>query len=215
MKKVTAARSRLALLMGASLMSATAMSASQFCASAQAQSFSGKTLTMVINYGAGGNVDTEGRIFERHLSKHIAGKPNIIVNNVPGAGGLTAINQLGVGVGVKDPSTTFGFVTFNPMAILVDDPALRVKVDVFSMIAGVGGYYVAYARRVAVPEQKASAFARASDIALLRARRAASSSTRPSRTEISGRDGLPIHRRGQSRHGAQRDQFHALDAAGL
>ncbi|MFZ9500685.1 MAG: hypothetical protein ACO27F_03860 [Beijerinckiaceae bacterium] len=164
MKKVTAARSRLALLMGASLMSATAMSASQFCASAQAQSFSGKTLTMVINYGAGGNVDTEGRIFERHLSKHIAGKPNIIVNNVPGAGGLTAINQLGVGVGVKDPSTTFGFVTFNPMAILVDDPALRVKVDVFSMIAGVGGYYVAYARRDAVPEQKASAFARASDI---------------------------------------------------
>jgi hypothetical protein len=120
-------------------------------ASAYAQYFKGKTITMVINYGAGGNVDTEGRIFERHLGKHIEGKPNIIVNNVPGAGGLTAINQMGVGVGVKDPSTTLGFVTFNPMAILVDDPALRVKMDSFAMIAGIGGYYVAYARKDALP----------------------------------------------------------------
>ncbi len=107
---------------------------------AHAQYFKDKTITMVINYGAGGNVDTEGRIFERHLAKHIAGKPNIIVNNIPGAGGLTAINQLGMGVGVKDPSTTFGFVTFNPMAILVEDPALRVKMENFTMLAGLGGY---------------------------------------------------------------------------
>jgi tripartite-type tricarboxylate transporter receptor subunit TctC len=118
---------------------------------AHAQYFKDKTITMVINYGAGGNVDTEGRIFERHLAKHIAGKPNIIVNNIPGAGGLTAINQLGMGVGVKDPSTTFGFVTFNPMAILVEDPALRVKMENFSMLAGLGGYYVAYARKDALP----------------------------------------------------------------
>lgn len=114
--------------------------------SAQAQVFAGKTITMVINYGAGGNVDSEGRIFERHLQKHISGKPNIIVQNVPGAGGLTAVNQMGMGVGVKDPSSTLGFVTFNPMAILTDDPALRVKVDSFAMIASVGGYYVVYGR---------------------------------------------------------------------
>ena len=113
---------------------------------ANAQVFGGKTITMIINYGAGGNVDSEGRIFERHLPKHIAGKPNIIVQNVPGAGGLTAVNQMGMGVGVKDPPTTMGFVTFNPMAILTDDPALRVKVDAFAMIASVGAYYVLYGR---------------------------------------------------------------------
>lgn len=116
-----------------------------------AQQFAGKTITMVINYGAGGNVDSEGRIFERHLAKHIAGKPTIIVNNIPGAGGLTAINQMGAGVGVRDPSLTIGFVTFNPMAILTDDPALRVKIDAFAMIASVGGYYVAYGRKDALP----------------------------------------------------------------
>jgi tripartite-type tricarboxylate transporter receptor subunit TctC len=114
---------------------------------AAAQNFSGKTITMIINYGAGGNVDSEGRIFERHLPKHVAGKPNIIVQNVPGAGGLTAVNQMGAGVGVKDPSTTMGFVTFNPMAILTDDPALRVRMDNFAMIASVGGYYVVYGRK--------------------------------------------------------------------
>lgn len=117
----------------------------------QAQFFQSKIITMVINYGAGGNVDTEGRIFERHLGKHLAGKPTIIVNNVPGAGGLTAINQMGMGVGVKDPSLTLGFVTFNPVAMLIDDPALRVNVERFEMIAGVGANYVAYARKDALP----------------------------------------------------------------
>jgi tripartite-type tricarboxylate transporter receptor subunit TctC len=130
---------------GLALLSLLVTAMAPLCANAQV--FAGKTITMVINYGAGGNVDSEGRIFERHLHKHIAGKPNIIVQNVPGAGGLTAVNQMGMGVGVKDPSTTIGFVTFNPMAILTDDPALRVKVDTFAMIASVGGYYVVYGRK--------------------------------------------------------------------
>jgi tripartite-type tricarboxylate transporter receptor subunit TctC len=114
---------------------------------AHAQFFKNKTITMVINYAAGGNVDIEGRIFERYLGRHIAGNPAIIVNNISGAGGLTAINQLGMGVGVKDPSTTLGFVTFNPMAVLIEDPALRVKVENFSMLAGLGAYYVTYGRK--------------------------------------------------------------------
>ena len=124
-----------------------------FCltAPAHAQYFKDKTITMVINYAAGGNVDIEGRIFERHLSRHIAGNPTIIVNNISGAGGLTAINQLGMGVGVKDPSTTLGFVTFNPMAVLIEDPALRVKVENFTMLAGLGAYYVTYGRKDALP----------------------------------------------------------------
>ena len=118
---------------------------------AEAQFFKGKVITLMINYAAGGNVDTEGRIFERHLSKHIEGAPSIIVQNVPGAGGLTAVNQMGLGVGVKDPSTTIGFLTFNPIAVLTGDPGLRVKVENFPIVAGIGSYYVAYGRKDAVP----------------------------------------------------------------
>jgi len=123
-------------------------------AAGQTEIFKDKTLTMIVNYGAGGNVDTEARIFQRHLPKHLAGKPTIIVQNIIGAGGLNAVNQLGLGVAVKDPSTTFGFVTFNAIAPLIDDPALRVKVDVFQVIAGVGQWYAAYARKDVLPGQQ-------------------------------------------------------------
>lgn len=133
--------------------------------SAQAQYFKGKVITLIINYAAGGNADTEGRIFERHLSKHLEGKPTIVVQNIPGAGGLQAINQMGLGVGIKDPSLTLGFFTFNPIAVLVDDPVLRVKVDTFPLVAGVGAYYVAYGRKDALPgERRPQDMAKATNI---------------------------------------------------
>ena len=108
-----------------------------------AQVFKDKQITMIVNYGAGGNVDTEARIFQRHLGKHIEGKPTIIVQNIIGAAGMNAVNQLGLQVGIKEPSLTFGFMTFNAIAPVIDDPSLRVKVDVFKLIAGVGSWYAA------------------------------------------------------------------------
>jgi tripartite-type tricarboxylate transporter receptor subunit TctC len=111
-------------------------------------------ITMVINFAAGGNVDTEGRVFQRHLGKHLAGNPNIVIHNNPGLGGLTAINQLGGGIGIKDPSATIGFLTFNPIAELIGDPALKVKIGTFSIVASAGQWYVAYARKDAVPGKR-------------------------------------------------------------
>ena len=52
---------------------------------AAAQFYKGKTLTLIVNYGVGGNIDTEARILARHLPKHIAGAPTIIIQNTPGA----------------------------------------------------------------------------------------------------------------------------------
>ena len=45
---------------------------------AAAQFYKGKTLTLLVNYGVGGNIDTEARILARHLPKHIAGGPAIL-----------------------------------------------------------------------------------------------------------------------------------------
>ena len=138
----------------ASAIAALAIAATVATAPATADVFKDKTITMIVNYGAGGNVDTEARIFQRHLPKHIAGRPFVIIQNMPGAAGLTAINQLGLGIGFKDPSLTVGFVTFNAIAPVIDDPALKVKVDAFKMIAGVGQWYAAYARKDILPGQK-------------------------------------------------------------
>lgn len=116
-----------------------------------AQFYSGKTATMVINYGAGGTIDIEGRLFQRHLPKHIAGKPTIIAQNMPGAGGLTAVNALGKGVVGKPDGLTFGFFAFSPIAMVIGDPALQVNIADFSAIGGIGAWYVAYGRKDMLP----------------------------------------------------------------
>ena len=66
---------------------------------ASAQFYKDKTLTLLVNYAAGGNADTEARVFQRHLAKYIAGPPTVIIRNVAGAGGANAMNQLGLGIG--------------------------------------------------------------------------------------------------------------------
>jgi hypothetical protein len=55
-------------------------------------SFQGKSITMIIGNAAGGGTDTSGRLVAQHLVRHLPGTPGVIVRNVPGADGLTALN---------------------------------------------------------------------------------------------------------------------------
>ncbi|MFN3892529.1 MAG: hypothetical protein ACK4MV_19210 [Beijerinckiaceae bacterium] len=65
-------------------------------ASAGAEDFyAGKRLTVLINFAPGGPTDIEGRLFARHVAKHIAGKPSIVIQNMAGAGGGVGTNYLG------------------------------------------------------------------------------------------------------------------------
>ncbi len=50
-----------------------------FGAAAQEPYYKGKRLTVLINFAAGGPTDIEGRLFAKHLAKHIDGQPNVIV----------------------------------------------------------------------------------------------------------------------------------------
>ena len=56
--------------------------------------FRGKTVRINVGYAAGGGFDTYSRAIARHLAKFIPGQPTIVVENVPGAGGLIVANQL-------------------------------------------------------------------------------------------------------------------------
>lgn len=125
---------------------AAAVAAVFAAAPAQAQYFKGKTLTMMINFGAGGPTDIEGRIFARFLPKHLAGEPTIVAANKPGAGGLIGVNYLGGGA-VRPDGTTFGFFTVSPVPPIIDDPAVKVKFSAFAFIAGVSQVTVAYGRK--------------------------------------------------------------------
>jgi len=55
-------------------------------------SFKGKTVTMIIGFAAGGGTDLAGRLIAAHLGKYLPGQPNVIVQNIPGAEGMTAMN---------------------------------------------------------------------------------------------------------------------------
>jgi len=64
------------------------------CAAAVAQGalFQGKTVTVIVGYAAGGGTDTFARLVAGSLASHLPASPTIIVRNVPGADGITAMN---------------------------------------------------------------------------------------------------------------------------
>lgn len=59
-----------------------------------AEFYKGKTVRLIVGIGVGSGYDVNARALARHLSKHIPGNPNIIVQNQPGAGSLTMTNQM-------------------------------------------------------------------------------------------------------------------------
>src|SRR3954469_7362327 len=70
-------------------------------AQSPAEFFKGKTVTVLVGYEAGGGYDLYARVVAQFLGKHIPGNPRIIVQNMPGAGGLRAARNLAT-VAAKD-----------------------------------------------------------------------------------------------------------------
>ena len=56
--------------------------------------YDGKTITVITPAPAGGGVSRTAAVFIKYLPKHIDGNPNIIIKNMPGGGGLKALNFL-------------------------------------------------------------------------------------------------------------------------
>jgi tripartite-type tricarboxylate transporter receptor subunit TctC len=56
--------------------------------------YKGKQIRIVVGSTGGGDYDVWARLLARHMPRHIPGNPNIIVENMPGAGTLVATNHL-------------------------------------------------------------------------------------------------------------------------
>ena len=192
---------------------------------ASAQFYKDKTLTLLVNYAAGGNADTEARVLQKHLSaSFIPGNPTVIIRNLPGAGGANAMNQLGLGIAGKPDGLTLGYFTMSATSSITDDPVLKVKIqDVYTPIAGGRGWNVVYARKDIVPGgySKPADFLRGEEHLRRRiqprhlARHAAAACAGDHEPAISSGDRLPGHRPPQPGDAAQRGQFHRQLAARL
>jgi tripartite-type tricarboxylate transporter receptor subunit TctC len=74
--------------------------------------YRGKTLEIIVSSSVGADsYDALSRLVARHIGAHLAGDPNIVVRNMPGAGGILAANQLynlaprdGTTIGMLDQS---------------------------------------------------------------------------------------------------------------
>lgn len=69
-------------------------SAASACADPVADFYKGKTVTMIVSSSPGGGYDLLSRTVTRHLPKHLPGNPNVVVRNMPGAGGIITAKHL-------------------------------------------------------------------------------------------------------------------------
>jgi tripartite-type tricarboxylate transporter receptor subunit TctC len=87
-------RIRLPLLMTALVLLSVILGASGQLAYSAAPFYEGKAIRIIVGTSPGGGYDTYTRLIARHFSKYIPGNPTIIVDNMPGAGGLVSANHL-------------------------------------------------------------------------------------------------------------------------
>lgn len=120
----------------ASAMLLCAASSTDAHADAVEDFYRGKSISIVIPSAPGGGYDTYGRLVGRYIAEHIPGRPNIVPQNMPGAGGITEVNYL-YNVAPKD-GTAIGIIehgtTFKP---IFDPREVRYKIDGFRWLGSV------------------------------------------------------------------------------
>jgi tripartite-type tricarboxylate transporter receptor subunit TctC len=123
-----------------------------FCGAAAAADnpyYKGKRLTVLINFTAGGPTDIEGRLFAKHLADHVESHPQVIVQNMDGAGGMIGAGWLGE-VAPKD-GTVLGYFTGTTWRYANDPERFRTDFRTYEFLAYQGGSTVYYARRDVAP----------------------------------------------------------------
>ena len=110
--------------------------------------YAGKTVQMMVGTSPGGGVDLIGRLVARHLQNHIPGKPTIVVQNVPGAGGNQMANHL-FASGARD-----GTVIGAPLNGMPTGPLLTPKVSRFdpTQFTWIGSMYRVQQRRLCLAQ---------------------------------------------------------------
>jgi tripartite-type tricarboxylate transporter receptor subunit TctC len=106
------------------------------CNTAAAQQnafYAGKQLTILVNYDAGGPTDLEARVLSRHIGRHIAGNPRIIVQNMGGAGGIVGTKYLGE-IAPRD-GTMLGYFTGSSQRFVTAPERFNVDFRTYEFIA--------------------------------------------------------------------------------
>jgi tripartite-type tricarboxylate transporter receptor subunit TctC len=108
------------LLLGLSL-ALCALAAPSLRAETPDDYYKGRNVTLVVGYSAGGGFDLYARGFAKFVRNHIPGASGVVVQNMPGAGSLTATNYI-ANVAPKD-GTVFALARAPVMELLAGTPS--------------------------------------------------------------------------------------------
>jgi tripartite-type tricarboxylate transporter receptor subunit TctC len=94
--------------------------------------YKGKTIVFIVGFPPGGGYDTDTRAVAHHIGKYIPGNPTLIVQNMVGAGSLTAAHY--IYNSAKPDGLTVGVWTSGLVLRQALDRAVKFKGDKFGWI---------------------------------------------------------------------------------
>jgi tripartite-type tricarboxylate transporter receptor subunit TctC len=107
-----------------------------FAADDAAAFYRAKSVSLITPDAAGGGYDNYARLVGHFIGDHIPGKPTIVTQNMPGAGGVTQMNYL-YNVAPKD-GTAFAITMHGTIFRPIFDPReVRYKIDAFRWLGSV------------------------------------------------------------------------------
>jgi Tripartite tricarboxylate transporter family receptor len=111
---------------------------------AQEPYYKGKTVRFLINFSAGGPTDVFGRLIARYFSKHVAGNPAVVVQNMSGAGGIIGANY--VYEIAKPDGLTVGVFSGMYLPQILGGAGVRYDLNKMPIIAGAAETSIVYIR---------------------------------------------------------------------
>jgi tripartite-type tricarboxylate transporter receptor subunit TctC len=143
------------------LVAAVALASSQV--EAQEPFYKGKRLSVLVNFAPGGSTDIEGRLFARHVARHLDGNPQVVVQNMDGAGGFNGAAYVGE-IAPRD-GTMLGFMGGTAWQYATEPERFRSDLRNYEFIAFQPGTTVYYVRKDVAPGMnEPSDIARATDL---------------------------------------------------
>ena len=102
--------------------------------------YKGKTIKVIVGLPPGGVYDISARMMARHLGDYIPGHPNLIVQNLPGAGGLVVANRLYADTSVQD-GLTLAVIERSVAQLAVEgDPKAHFDPQKFNWLGSMSSY---------------------------------------------------------------------------
>ncbi len=97
--------------------------------------YKGRTVTLLVGVSPGGGYDLYARLLSQFLPKHIPGGPTVIVQNMPGAGGLRLANYL-YSAAPKDGSV-FGTFSRSVPTVPLFQPSVTFDATKFTWLGSI------------------------------------------------------------------------------